>query len=53
MMMLTALAHPEPLFGKNDNLIAMVTNADVDLEIPRLKMEAIGELADLIEAAFL
>ena len=45
--------HSAPLFNGNSNFIAMVTDAEIDLDIPRLKMDEINALADLIETTFL
>jgi len=48
-----AEAHKEPLCRKDQNLIALVTDTDIDLNVPRFGLEDIKELADFIESRFL
>ncbi|MDP2645924.1 MAG: molybdopterin-guanine dinucleotide biosynthesis protein B [Desulfobacterales bacterium] len=45
--------HQAPLFSKDGNLIAMVTDADLDLAVPTFGLEEIEPLVDLIEKKFL
>jgi molybdopterin-guanine dinucleotide biosynthesis protein B len=45
--------HQEPLCVNDPNLIAFVTDADVDLEVPVFGLEEIEGLADLIEKIYL
>ncbi len=48
-----ATAHKEPLCRNDQNLIALVTDTDIDLNVPRFSLEDIKELADFIENQFL
>ncbi|MEW6674152.1 MAG: molybdopterin-guanine dinucleotide biosynthesis protein B [Thermodesulfobacteriota bacterium] len=45
--------HQQPLSAGNSKLIAMVTNADIQLNVPTFGLEDIVPLADLIEETFL
>ncbi len=45
--------HKEPLCLDNDNLVAIVTDDDLNLNVPRFGLEDIKGLADLIEKKFL
>ena len=45
--------HQKPLCQDDDNLIAFVTDTDVDLKVPRFGLEDIEKLADLIEKKYL
>jgi molybdopterin-guanine dinucleotide biosynthesis protein B len=45
--------HTEPLCVQEDNLVALVSDADIDLGVPRLDLDDIGALADIIEDKFL
>lgn len=42
-------AHKEPLCQNNHDLIALVTDTDTDLNVPRFGLEEIEKVADLIE----
>jgi len=42
-----------PLCRENDHLIAVVTDAEVDLSVPKIEFDDIEGLADLIEKKFL
>ncbi|MDP3283125.1 MAG: molybdopterin-guanine dinucleotide biosynthesis protein MobB, partial [Desulfobacterales bacterium] len=46
-------SHKEPLCRDDDNLVALVTDDDLDLNVPRFGLEDIKGLADLIEKKFL
>ncbi|OQX06589.1 MAG: molybdopterin-guanine dinucleotide biosynthesis protein B [Desulfobacteraceae bacterium IS3] len=46
-------AHKEPLCLGNSDLIALVTDTDVDLNVPRFGLEDIQKLADFIEKKYL
>jgi len=46
-------AHKEPLCLGNNDLIALVTDTDVDLNVPRFGLEDIQKLADFIEKKYL
>jgi molybdopterin-guanine dinucleotide biosynthesis adapter protein len=48
-----AAAHKEPLCLGNLDLIALVTDTDVDLNVPRFGLEDIEKLADFIEEKYL
>lgn len=48
-----AATKKEPLCLDNDNRIALVTDTDIDLEVPRFGLEDIEKLADLIEKRYL
>jgi molybdopterin-guanine dinucleotide biosynthesis protein B len=48
-----AAAHKEPLCRGNSDLIALVTDSDIDLNVPRFGLEDIKALADFIEKAYL
>ncbi|MDM8521771.1 molybdopterin-guanine dinucleotide biosynthesis protein B [Desulfococcaceae bacterium HSG8] len=48
-----AAAHKEPLCRENNDLIALVTDTDTDLNVPRFGLEEIGKLADFIEGKYL
>ena len=50
---LRAARNKEPICGRNDNLIALVTDAQVDLQVPKFGLEEIEALADLIEQKYL
>ena len=41
--------HDAPLSAGNHNLIALVTDSDIDLKVPRFGLEDVDALADLIE----
>ena len=45
--------HQQPLPAGNSNLVALVTNADIELNVPTFGLEDIVPLADLIEDKFL
>lgn len=45
--------HKEPLCRDDANLVALVTDDDIDLAVPRFGLEDIKGLADLIEKKFL
>ena len=45
--------HRQPICLEDRNLIAMVTDAPLDVKVPRFDLEAVAALADLIEARFL
>jgi len=47
------VAHKEPLCKGNNDLIALVTDSDVDLNVPRFGLEDIEKLADFIEKSYL
>jgi len=46
-------AHKEPLCLGNSDLIALVTDTDIDLNVPRFGLEDIQKLADFIEKKYL
>ncbi len=46
-------AHKKPLCRGNSSLAALVTDADIDLGVPRFGLEDIQGLADFIESRFL
>ena len=48
-----AARNKEPLCRGDDNLIAFVTDTDIDLKVPKFGLEEIKELADLIEKRYL
>ncbi len=48
-----ATAHKTPLSQENNGLIALVTDTDTDLNVPRFGLEEIGRLADFIEEKYL
>lgn len=48
-----AAAHTEPLCRGNSDLIALVTDTDADLNVPRFGLEDIEKLADFIEEKYL
>ncbi len=48
-----AAAHKEPLCIGNSDLIALVTDTDVDPNVPRFGLEDIEKLADFIEEKYL
>ncbi len=48
-----AAAHKEPLCKGNNDLIALVTDSDIDLNVPRFGLEDIEKLADFIEKFYL
>jgi molybdopterin-guanine dinucleotide biosynthesis adapter protein len=41
-------AHKEPLCGPEDNLIAMVTDADVEFDVPSFGLNDVEKVADFI-----
>ena len=45
--------HRKPLFQGDDNLIAFVTDTDVDLKVPKFGLKDIEKLVDLIEKKYL
>jgi molybdopterin-guanine dinucleotide biosynthesis protein B len=45
-------AHAEPLCLNDSNLIALMTNADVDLGVPRFALDDIGGLAHFLTRRF-
>ena len=45
--------HREPLCRDDNNLVALVTDDDMDLNVPRFGLEDIKGLADFIEKKFL
>ncbi len=46
-------AHDEPLCKNDDSLVALVSDASLDLGVPRFELEDIKGLADLVERKFL
>ncbi len=46
-------AHEEPLCKGDNSLIALVTNCDIDLNVPRFGLEEFEKVADLIENNYL
>ena len=48
-----ASQHKEPCCLKDDNLIAFVTDADIDVKVPKFGSNEIEKLADLIEKKYL
>ena len=44
--------HENPMFLKDPNLIAMMTDADLDLEVPRFDLDDIKGLADYLVGYF-
>lgn len=46
-------AHTEPLCRGNSDLVALVTDTDIDLNVPRFGLEDIQKLADFIEKKYL
>ena len=46
-------SHKKPLCGEDNNLIALVTDANIDLKVPKFGLEEIDSLADFIEKKFL
>lgn len=45
--------HPDPLYTKEDNLIAVVSETDTDRGVPSFKPDAIKDIVDLVESLFL
>jgi molybdopterin-guanine dinucleotide biosynthesis adapter protein len=45
--------HPEPVIADGRDLVALVTDTGFDCGVPRLGLDEIGKLADLIENTFL
>ena len=45
--------HKKPLCKEDNNLIALVTDANIDLKVPKFELEEIDSLADFIEEKFL
>lgn len=45
--------HKEPLCSNVNNLIAFVTDSDIDLNVPKFGLEEIEELADWLEKRYL
>ncbi len=45
--------HSAPLYAEDKEIIALVTDADLPVEIPRFGLEDIPSLADFIEGRFL
>ena len=45
--------HKEPLCTEVNNVIAFVTDSDIDLNVPKFGLEDIAKLADLIEENYL
>jgi len=45
--------HAEPLCQRGDALVALVSDADVDLGVPRFGLDDVAGLADFIESRFL
>ena len=50
---LRAARNKEPICRQNDNLIALVTDTQIDLKVPKFGLEEIESLADLIEQKYL
>ncbi|OQX08084.1 MAG: molybdopterin-guanine dinucleotide biosynthesis protein B [Desulfobacteraceae bacterium IS3] len=48
-----AAAHKEPLCRDDNDLIALVTDSDADLNVPRFGLEDVEALADFIEKSYL
>ncbi|MEA3428291.1 MAG: molybdopterin-guanine dinucleotide biosynthesis protein B [Thermodesulfobacteriota bacterium] len=46
---LRSSTHKKPLCGKDNNLIALVTDANIDLKVPKFGLEEIDSLVDFIE----
>lgn len=44
--------YPEPICGDDENLIALVSNAEIDLGVPRFLLEDIQGLADFLTDHF-
>ena len=45
--------HKKPLCKEDNNLIALVTDANIDLKVPKFGLEETDSLADFIEEKFL
>ena len=45
--------HERPLFRKGDNLLATVSDTDIDTGVPRFGLEDIAPLVDFLEKTFL
>ena len=45
--------HDTPLSSRNYNLIAMMTDSELDLNVPRFGLDQVEALADLIEKKYL
>ena len=45
--------HPTPVCTNNDHLMAMVTDSEIDIEVPTFGFEEVESIADLIETRFL
>jgi molybdopterin-guanine dinucleotide biosynthesis protein B len=45
--------HPSPVCTNNDHLIAMVTDSEIDIEVPTFGLEAVESIVDFIENRFL
>lgn len=45
--------HEKPVCSKKDNLIAVVTNAELSTDLPMFRLDGIKDLADFIEERFL
>ncbi len=45
--------HPSPACTNNDHLIAMVTDSEIDIEVPTFGLEAVESIVDFIENRFL
>jgi len=50
---LRAARHTEPLCTNDDKLFALVTDTAVDLGVPKFGLDAVAEVADLIERQFI
>lgn len=46
-------SHKKPLCGEDNNLIALVTDANIDLKVPKFGLDEIDSLVDFIEKKFL
>ena len=45
--------HPTPVCTSKDHLIAMVTDSDIDVNVPKFDLNAVELIVDLIEKRFL
>ena len=45
--------HPSPVCANNDHLVAMVTDSEIDIDVPTFAFEAVAAIVDLIESRFL
>ena len=45
--------HPAPVCTNNDHLMALVTDSEIDIGVPKFGLEAVESIVDLIESRFL